>query len=85
MGLRDDYALGLSACGYQRLPTKSRKYWLYHRDGRSYWWLGKAGAVRYSAQNRIDTSIAASEETRAKLLREAELVKSKKPLDSSVI
>jgi hypothetical protein len=72
--LRDRYALGLSTNGYQREVTASKKYWLYHKagNGASYFWLGKSGAVRYSAINRIDTSIALSDAGREKLLARAD-------------
>lgn len=70
MTLRDTYGRGLSTYGYQREQTASKKYWLYSKHGASptYFWLGKAGAVRYASINRIDASLAASEKTRANLL-----------------
>jgi hypothetical protein len=72
--LRDRYALGLSAFGYQREETASKKYWLYVKRGASptYFWLGKAGAVRYSSIRRIDTSVAATDKTRATILKKGE-------------
>ena len=72
--LRDRYALGLSAYGYQREQTASKKYWLYTKHGASptYFWLGKAGAVRYGSINRIDASISASEKTKAGLISKAD-------------
>ena len=73
MTLRDRYALGLSAFGYQRSVTTSKKYWLYVKHGASptYFWLGKAGSVRYSNLNRIDSGLAASEKTKASILAKA--------------
>ncbi len=73
MTLRDRYALGLSAHGYQREPTASKKYWLYTKHGASptYFWLGKAGAVRYGSINRIDASMPATDKTKQSLLAKA--------------
>ena len=70
MTLRDTYGRGLSTYGYQREQTASKKFWLYVKRGAgpTYFWLGKSGAVRFSSINRIDTSVSASEKTRATLL-----------------
>ncbi len=72
--LRDQYALGLSAIGYQRCQTTSKKYWYYFKEGASpaHFWLGKAGAVRYGTLNRIDASISASDKTKDSILRHYE-------------
>lgn len=70
MTLRDQYALGLSAHGYQRGVTASKKYWYYFKPGCSpaHFWLGKSGGVRYGSLARIDSSVSASDATKAKLL-----------------
>jgi hypothetical protein len=70
MTLRDRYALGLSACGYQRQKTASKKYWLYRRDvGLTYYvWIGKSGAVRFSASSTISSSRAMSDQGKESLL-----------------
>ena len=75
--LRDRYALGLSACGYQRQKTASKKYWAYYRDSElSYYvWLGKSGAVRVSTSSAISTSMAMSDKGKAKLLTLADKAK----------
>lgn len=71
MTLQQQYAAGLQAIGYVEAHTVSRKYRLFEKPGASptYFWLGKAGAVRYSSLKRIDTSIAASDRTKANILR----------------
>ncbi len=73
MTLRDKYALGLSAFGYQREATASKKYWHYFKPGSSpaHFWLGKSGGVRYSSLGRIDASVSASDKVKAQLLAKA--------------
>ena len=69
--LRDQYAVGLSALGYKRTDTASRKYWHYYKEGAGsccHVWLGKAGALRYNSVNRIDGSIAASDAVKSKII-----------------
>lgn len=71
MTLRDNYAKGLEALGYRKeINQTSKKYVLYVQHGASptYFWLGKAGAVRYGSMKRIDASVAATEITKQKLI-----------------
>jgi len=67
---RERFAKGLIALGYVLTPSTSKKYHLYCKEGSSaaFFWLGKAGAVRYSNIRRIDTSVPAAYITKARIV-----------------
>ena len=56
MTLRETYAKGLAAAGWDAIPSRSKKFLTYHRSG-NFMFLGKNGSIRLAKLNRIDSSI----------------------------
>ncbi len=68
--LQDQFAAALTAYGYVEQESPSKKARLFFKSGSSvcFFWLGKSGSVRYSAVKRLDASVPASDQTKAKIL-----------------
>ncbi|MER2511280.1 MAG: hypothetical protein ABTQ25_02470 [Nitrosomonas ureae] len=71
MTLRANYTKGLENLGYRLdIRQTSKKYLILVKHGASptYFFLGKAGSVRYGSIKRVDASVSATELTKQRLI-----------------
>lgn len=67
--LQERYEAWLTAMGYEQAYTTSRKYILYcAHDSSHYYYLGRAGSIRYAKKPVVTESISVSATHKAKLI-----------------
>lgn len=72
--LREKYIAGLLALGYVAVASQSSKFEVFTKVGASptFFFVGKAGSVRFSSVKRVDSSVPASNATKAKIISKGE-------------
>ena len=72
--LREKYIAGLLALGYVRVDSRSSKFEVFAKPGTPvpFFFVGKAGSLRFSNVKRVDSSVRASDRTKARIIAEGE-------------
>jgi len=71
MTKQEQYAAGLMALGFKEIESPSSKFRCFHNansGSTAYFFLGRAGAVRYGPFKRITGATAATDRTKAAIL-----------------
>lgn len=72
--LREKYIAGLLALGYFKAASASSKFEIYTNPDSAapFFFVGKSGSLRFSSQKRIDSSVPASDRTKAMVISKGE-------------
>ena len=73
--LREKYIAGLLALGYFKAASASSKFEIYANPDSAapfFFFVGKSGSLRFSSQKRIDSSVPASDRTKAMVISKGE-------------
>lgn len=73
--LREKYIAGLLALGYAQIDSRSSKFEVFAKPGTPvpfFFFVGKSGSLRFSSQKRIDSSVPASDRTKAMVISKGE-------------
>lgn len=71
--LREKYIAGLLALGYVRVDSRSSKFEVFaKKDSSMFFFVGKAGSLRFSGVKRVDSSVPASDRTKAVVISKGE-------------
>lgn len=71
--LREKYISGLLALGYVRVDSRSSKFEVFTKKVSSmFYFVGKAGSLRFSNFKRVDSSIPASDSTKSMIISKGE-------------
>lgn len=69
MNLQDRYAAMFLNTGCVEVESKTRRYRSFiHTESKAVYFLGKAGAVRYSKEGKVSTSFSVKDSLKARLL-----------------
>lgn len=72
--LREQYIAGLLALGYHKVPSASSKFEVFAKPGSPvpFFFVGKAGSLRFSRFRQVATSFPAHDETKAMIISKGE-------------
>lgn len=72
--LREKYIAGLLALGYAQIDSRSSKFEVFAKPGTpaTFFFVGKSGSLRFSDVRRVDSSIPASDRTKAMVISKGE-------------
>lgn len=72
--LREKYIAGLLALGFAPVDSLSSKFEVFTKSGSpaTFFFVGKSGSLRFSSLKRVDSSIPASDRTKAMVISKGE-------------
>ncbi len=72
--LREKYIAGLLVLGYVQIDTLSSKFEVFAKPNSPvpFFFVGKSGSLRFSTLKRVDSSIPASDLTKAMVISKGE-------------
>ena len=71
--LREKYIAGLLALGYVRVDSRSSKFEVFANSNSSmFFFVGKAGSLRFSDVKRVDSSVPANDRTKTVVIAKGE-------------
>ena len=71
--LREKYIAGLLALGYHKIASASSKFEVFANNASSmFFFVGKAGSLRFSNAKRVDSSVPVSARTKTMIISKGE-------------